>query len=379
VFSQREKLKRNIAIWIHGGVGTGLASQGQPVIMRLIHWLSAQYNVDVYSLSSANENFSPSGFALYSTGTNTRKGFMQWLRLIRTFFKNNRKKRYDCLYSFWGYPSGIVTYFVGMMVGLPAILHLQGGDAVGLTEPPYGIFQHRIRGSVCRYVYNRCSALIALTQIQKSFLKANGIERTVNVIPYGVDEKIFSFRAKAFSERKYKFLHVGNLTPIKGQEMLLKTFSIVCSHLNGELTIVGPDYSDGLLSTLAKSLNILDRVRFVGHQLHHDLPAFYHDAHVLIHTSLYEGQAVVFAEAASCGTMLAGTRVGMLADMGDACGICVDNRDHEQLANRIVEILHAPEEFQKLTRAAKAWVHERDEQHTFHAIQKIIDKTIQKR
>jgi glycosyltransferase involved in cell wall biosynthesis len=371
-------LKKRIAIWTHGGVGSGLASQGQPVIMRLIQWLATEYDVDVYSLFPANESFSPSGFSVYTARSHTRSSLKRWLALTSIFFRNNRNRKYDCLYAFWGYPSGTVAYFVGKLIGCPVILHLQGGDSVGLSDPPYGVFQHRIRGAICRHVYNRCASLISLTNTQKSFLVGNGIKREVDVVPYGVDEKIFSFKTKSLSEKKFKFLHVGNLTPVKGQEMLLKTFSKVCEQVNAELTIVGPDYHDGSLVKLVTSLNIQDRVRFAGHQLYHDLPSFYHDAHVMIHSSFYEGQAVVFAEAASCGTLIVGTRVGMLADMDDDCGIRIDNRDHEGLANRIIEVLRSPQNCQKYIHAAKAWVHERDEHYTFHSIKKIIDKTIHK-
>lgn len=373
---QRDDVKKRISIWTHGGVGSGLASQGQPVIMRLIQYLATQYHVDVYSLRSTNDNYSPQGFSVHSPPKRIGSDIARWFWLFSMFRRSHKQNKYHCVYAFWGYPSGVVAYFIGKLIGCPAILHLQGGDSVGLSSPPYGIFRHHIRGALCRFVYNRCSRLIALTKTQSSFLVKNAIRRQIDVVPYGVDEKIFSFRTKSSSGGVIRFLHVGNLTPIKGQEMLMMTFLKLREQLAAELIVVGPDYDNGSLIALSKNLGVYDSVRFAGHQLYHDLPSFYHDAHVLIHTSVYEGQGVVFAEAASCGTLLAGTKVGMLEDMGDSCGIRVDYGHHEELAHKILNTLRSAEATQLYIRSAKAWVHERDEQLTFRSVKKIIDETI---
>jgi glycosyltransferase involved in cell wall biosynthesis len=63
------------------------------------------------------------------------------------------------------------------------------------------------------------------------------------------------------------------------------------------------------------SLGIANCVTFVGDVPHHELPALYRAADVFVQSSLHEGQGMALLEAGACACALAGTRVGILADL----------------------------------------------------------------
>ncbi len=85
------------------------------------------------------------------------------------------------------------------------------------------------------------------------------------------------------------------------------------------------------------------------------MPAFYDEAHILLHTSLYEGQGLVFMEAAASGTLIAGTCVGILSDMGEDCGLRVSVKEPKLLAEKIMQALQT-KNYLAMTGAARMWV-----------------------
>lgn len=368
--------KRSIAIWIHGGIGGGLFGQGHPAIQQLVKRLSRHLDIDVFSALSPEKDFHPDGFRIFSAPSRVQWRWYRWSYLIWKFMAHRFRKRYDLVYSFWGYPAGLVAVVLGKIYGTPSVIHLQGGDAVRIASLRYGVFASPVRAAICRFVYARCACIIALTSYQAACLKANGVAKDPVIIPYGPDVQQFAYRPERFANQVVQFLHVGNLTPVKGQEVMLKVFSEIANRIPSELVIVGEDYDGGRLKRLCTSLGIGDRVRFAGAQPHEAMPDFYHSADILLHTALYEGQGVVFAEAAACGTVLAGTAVGLLADMGERCGIAVAVEDTSELATKITKVLADKDELRRMREAARAWVQEKDLEYTERRVRETLTELL---
>ncbi|MBY0433410.1 MAG: glycosyltransferase, partial [Cyclobacteriaceae bacterium] len=310
------KSNRRIAIWIHGGLGGGYHGQGIPVISNLIQDMAASLDVTVYSMLPANRDYKPTGFEFYSPAQIIRPTFLRWIFLVTKFLFNHLFNRYTILYAFWGYPAGRMVTLLGKLLKLPSVIHLQGGDSVYLPSIQYGSLTPSRRDAIIRS-YQQCTRLIALTEFQTEKVRSQDVSRPIDIIPFGVDRSMFQrINKEPLKNRPLRCLHVANLIPVKNQEVLLNIFEALQSMGPCELRIVGLDHLNGQLEASCKRRGIAAKVWFVGQQTQQEVAGHYAWADVLLHTSIYEGQAVVIGEAWASGCLVAGTLVGLLANVG---------------------------------------------------------------
>lgn len=364
-----------VAIFLHGGIGGGHFAQGQPPIQQLVTRLARNFEIEVYSLSAPAAGYQPENFRITSVpwrGLN----LAGWAYLSVKFLIAHKREPYRLVYAFWGYPAGSLAVMLGKLTGVPSVIHLQGGDAVSIPSLKYGVFYPFLSSAICRVAYARCSRLIALSGFQAACLKKNNVRRTPVVIPFGPDTSMFSFVPDRFDQPVVRFLHVGNQTPIKGQRAMLEVFSVVARKLPCRLVLIGADYYNGQLTELCTALGIEQKVEFLGPQPHEAMPGYYHEADILLHTPEFEGQGVVFAEAAACGTLIAGTNVGMLADMGEKCGIGVSSGEYRKLPERILAILGSQDTIREMRYNALRWVLEKDVNYCEAQIAGVLNELI---
>ena len=369
-------MKKKIAIWIQGGIGGGMFSQGYPAINQLIAGLSEQYDIDIYSQLPANPDYIPQGFRFYSLNSKIKSGTLRWIYLFFVFLIKHIRKPYKVLFSFWGYPAGAISVVLGLVTRRPSVVYLHGGDSVCIPSIPYGVFCDPKRARICRWAYPRSSRLLTISHYQATRLKAQGIAKETDVVPYGIDAAVFAFKEARFETPSVRFIHVGNQTPIKDQRTMLEAFSFVAQSIPASLTIVGPDFFGGQLKEWCISLGIEHLVTFIEPQPNAQLASYYHQADIMLHTSLYEAQGFVFAEAAACGTLIAGTRVGMLADMGEACGIIVEPGQSKLLAEKILSTLKKPDELKAKQLAALQWTQKINADYTVKKITEILNEVM---
>lgn len=370
-------MKKRIALFLPGGIGGGLFSQGQPVLMQTVDQLAKQFDITVFSFHPSNSDYQPSHLKFISPESAIKRGMARWYLLILMFLKHHRKNKFQVLYACWGFPSGVLVALLGKVLGLPSIIHLQGGDVVWLPQIKYGSLRNFFSRALARYAYQKADEVIALTQYQAKYLQKMRVNRSVNIIPYGVDLKLFSTKEFCYnSTRELRCLHVANLSAIKDQATLIKTFALVSDSVNAKLRVVGFDTLNGVLKEMVKEVGLQDRVEFYPSQPYHQMNEFYHWADVFILTSLYEGQGIVLAEAAASGVLLAGTSVGLLDDLGSEYGIIANPQEADELANQIIVSLSKPEWLNTKVKNSYSWAKENDLSHTVSKIVEVIKRTI---
>ena len=363
-------MKKRLAIFMHGGVGGGFYSQGQPNIAALVNELARDYTVTVYSHFRANKNFSPS-YHFVSAPKILKIGTVRWLWLATAFLVDHIKHKHHVLYAFWAYPAGFWCVLVARFCRVPSIVHLQGGEVVGLSAIQYGgLLRPRSRRLV-KWTLQKASTVIALTQYQKKF--AEKIEsRSYHVIPFGVDANQFCFHTKQFHQ-PLRCLHVGSFIPVKDQSTLLKCFAQLSQQIPAVLQLVGEGYLESDLKLECKSLNIDSLVTFSGFHPHTDIHKFYKWADVLIHTSLYEGQCLALTEAAASGVLTAGTNVGLISDLGSDCCVVAETGEAEELARGIIAVIQNPEERSTKIENARKWSEANSFRKSYQQIRQVID------
>ncbi|MGI8925433.1 MAG: glycosyltransferase [Tepidiformaceae bacterium] len=187
----------------------------------------------------------------------------------------------------------------------------------------------------------------------------------MHTIPCGIDLELFYPRPRAESRAALGLhptapvlLWVGRLEKLKGVDILIRAIAQL-DDPNVTLLIVGGDaHAEPLRAELqaqAASLEIADRVRFIGAVAHDLLPAYYSAADVCVVPSYYESFGLVAVEAMACGTPVVASRVGGLVSTVEdgVTGYLIPWRCPEPFAEKLEVLLGNPELRANFSRAAR--------------------------
>ena len=198
-------MKKRVAIWLYGGIGTGHFSQGQPLLEKLVRELCSEFEIVVYSQSLVNKDYVSKGFKLRFASLNVKNGSMRWLVLMALFLRDHFRSRYQVLCAFWGFPGGFLATLLAWMMHMPSIVNLQGGDSVGISSLNYGVMHRPMFKRLALWTYNKATILTTLTFYQKDLINRQGISRPIFVIPLGVDRSVFRAGSKKNEGLRLKF------------------------------------------------------------------------------------------------------------------------------------------------------------------------------
>jgi len=367
-------MKRKLAIWTHGGIGTSAGSQGHPLVTQVTEKLADQFDVSVFSLSAVNNDFQPKNFKIFYVPPNIFPNALRWIYLLLLFLSKKRSERYEILFSFWGYPTGTVVVVLGKILRLPSIINILGAESANVPSIRYGHLRKFIPRKIVLWTCRHATELIAVSGYQIETLKRYSLKRDiVHIIPWGVNAAVFN-PSNQRTEVPLKIVHVANLTPVKDQETLIKTFMMVRRKLPAKLRIIGPDFMNGRIQELVDEYELTADVEYVGFVLNKDLVSHYHWADVFMLTSLSEGQNNAATEALACGLVLAGTNVGILFDIGFDVGVVAEPRDYHQLAEKLVALYADSEKWNRKKSAARRWSVKHDLTWTIDQLTRIIDE-----
>jgi glycosyltransferase involved in cell wall biosynthesis len=344
-------VRRRVGIIIPGGIGTGSRNIGIPVLEQLTTLLGSDIDITVFSLFKVNEDYVPKNFVI--RGISGRNAVVKYLRLFWCFRQLHRQNPFDVIHGYWALPSGFLAVVIGRIFRVKSVVSILGGDAASLPSIGYGQLRGVFQRNLVMWTLHHADERTALTQYSVNHLVRSGLKKPIKVIPWGVDPAMFSWKEKAI-EIPVQFLHVANLTPVKDQSTLLRAFKLISQEVSAELTIIGEGPLEEGMRSLANILGVSDKVRFMGLQPYDQLPFYYHASVILLHTSLSEGQSEVVTEAMSCGLLVCGTRVGLMADLPEAC-LAVDPEDFQSLANQVIGALKDRQLMNQFRYKAREW------------------------
>ena len=132
---------------------------------------------------------------------------------------------------------------------------------------------------------------------------------------------------------------VGRLVPVKGQRFLLEAVRELPTTVHAVIVGGGPEREG--LERLARSLDVADRVHFLGHR--DDLDEVYPAFDVFCLPSLAEGLPRTVLEAQACGVPVVATNVGGLPEaVCRSAGILVPPGEPAAIAAAISRVLDRP-------------------------------------
>lgn len=365
-----------IAIWVYGGIGGGNFSQGIPTINNLISRLAKEHDVTIYSILPANADFIPVNFKFRSVMRSIPLPSIRILFLTIIFFGEHLRKPYDIMHGIWAYPASTIAVALGKLLGIPSIASVHGGEAACIPKIGYGNMYNSRSKKLTLWTCHNASALNFISEFQYEEMQRHGLKRkNVSVIPFGADIEMFAPLTKP-AAKTIKILHVANLTEVKDQATLLKSFKEIIKTHHATLRIVGEDYLNGELQLLAEELGIEHHVAFIGPVPYREILAHYAWADVMLHTSLYEGLPSAIVEAMASGVVVVSTQVGIVADLGEGYfGICPMKYEKE-IAIKLISIWDNQPLYDALRRKSLVWAQSHSADWTSRQFEQLYDQVL---
>ncbi len=183
-------------------------------------------------------------------------------------------------------------------------------------------FPHKSRyaSTFTRKVLNSADAICATSQKLKDGTVAlyPEFESKINVIPFGVDMKLFQ---PSKSEKTEDQITIGTaklLEEIYQIDLLMKIFDTIAEdHPNLRLRIAGEGPEKNKLLELKASLRNGDRIHFLGQVENDKLPDFLNQLDIFAMPSRFESFGVSALEASACGLPVVAFKVGGLPEILD--------------------------------------------------------------
>ena len=366
--------KPAIAIVVPGGIGT---HENIPVLLELLRRLAATFDVSIYSLS--NLELHPS----LASASCTVVGAPRLIKsnVIKTFYfiwkirKDHAIKQFAVIHGFWIMLQGVIAVLSGKMLNIPSVVTLPGGDVTYIPAIRYGSLSNPMKRKLAAWCIGHASRIVMLTRFQQAVMQAHGISRKqISIIPFGIDVNRFKFQSRSFS-MPLQLISIGNLNRVKDPFTLIRTFSSLTRKHECCLTIIGSDILHGEVQEYARNLGVYEKIRWLGKLSYDKISSELSSANILLLTSLYEGQAVVILEAFASGVIVVGTKVGMLADIGND-NLTASPGDAVGLTNSIEELIRHPENIGSLQSKNRSYAESFSTEWTYNEYVKLYNELI---
>lgn len=174
--------------------------------------------------------------------------------------------------------------------------------------------QHYTDVELARIYYKKAHHILVHTKMQKKTMEGmemfKGLD--IRVFPLGVDCEVFKPNSKeSTTSDNPKLLYVGRIVEWKRVHLAIEALHTLVQNgfPKANLKIIGPTSSECYLTELkdlVEKYNLTENVFFLGHQEHHELPAFFQEADLLVLPSDKETFGMVMIESMACGTPVAG-------------------------------------------------------------------------
>jgi glycosyltransferase involved in cell wall biosynthesis len=220
------------------------------------------------------------------------------------------------------------------------LLHLAGGELVGLSDIGYGM-RCSMRGAASlAFVLRRARCVTVATPYMQRLAASRGVE--ASLVPLGVALDRWPVRPpvpRRAGERAV-LVHVGDLRPVKDQGTLLDVaMRLRAQGVVFELHVAGIDTMDGALQRSEAARALGGVVHWHGLLDRASLRALLERAQLLLVTSRHEAGPLAVLEAAVAGVPTVGTAVGHVDELAPEGAVAVPIGDSVALADAVAALL----------------------------------------
>lgn len=243
--------------------------------------------------------------------------------------------------------TGLIGYFLKIARGIDYSVYIFGAEFA----------KHKSLKWLHRLLLNKAKTLIVISEFAKDVVIREGIRnrRFIKASP-GVDLKKFQpgLDCQEIANRyqlqgKKVIFTVSRLARNKGFDTAIKALKGVLRRMPGVVYVIGGEGPCEMeLKALAKSLNLQDKVIFVGFIPDDDLPKYYElcDVFLLLTREIkekgnVEGFGMVFIEANACGKAVVGGKAGGTPEavVEGKTGFLVDPLNLSEISEKLIQLL----------------------------------------
>ena len=246
-------------------------------------------------------------------GLSTAGAFV-FARIVGRLRELHRKHPIDLIHAHGALPCGHAAMLLKEELEIPFVVSVHGLDA--FSERQVGGRSGKLCRRISQRVYSASSRVICISEkVRECVLEGAGRSCRTSVVYNGVDPEQFSSGRDAAVDAPV-ILSVGNLIPIKGHDVLIRSVASLSSEFSQlRLEIIGEGPERSALAALAAKLQIAERVRFHGHQSREQVAAAMRRCTIFALPSRYEGLGCVYLEAMSVGKPVIGCRGQGIAEV----------------------------------------------------------------
>lgn len=255
----------------------------------------------------------------------------------------------DVINTHFVVPTGPLGFLLSRIYRRPNVLTLHGGD---IYDPSKKFSPHRLPllRPVIRSLLRGASRVVA----QSSDTKARAesyfhCDRHIDVIPLGIEEPTHLIRVPKGNSCHFNVVTVGRLVPRKRVDLLITAFAHASIPLS-ILTIVGNGPLLGDLKSLARNLQVSDKVRFIEDACDEEKYRILASADLFASASSHEGFGLVFLEAMYCGLPVISYGVGGQRDFleNNRTGVIVESDDAKDFSEALKQFAHSRDLVQRV-------------------------------
>ena len=318
----------------------------------------------------------------------------------------HRERKYDATWSLMAtYNSFAALFFKLTHLKVPFLFTLQDGDPIPYLKrralPLYPLF---------KMIFTRADHIQCISNYLADWAKEMGVKCPVSVVPNGVNYRLFSERVP---ESRLGALQ-GQIGRKDGDIFLITASRLVVKNAVGDiiealkylptnvkLLVLGTGYEEKRLRELAREIEAVgvgengtlflknhglprgererevgrmvfqkqssilsdatQRVQFLGHISHDELPAYLQASDIFIRPSLSEGFGNSFIEAMAAGIPVIATPVGGIVDFlkDGETGLFCEVKNPKSIAQKVEKLIKDKESREHIVRNARKMVEEK--------------------
>jgi Glycosyltransferase len=201
-----------------------------------------------------------------------------------------------------------------------------------------------------KIMYRNYDKIISISEDVNEIIKAHTKldESKYTVITNGIDLSLFTpkFRKNKEHAEIKTIIQVSLFNLQKDQKTLIKSLQYLPENIH--VTFAGDGDTRKDCEQLAKSLNLTDRVRFLGNR--NDVPELLSSADIVVQSSHWEGFGLAALEGMAMGKPVIATDVPGLRQTVKSAGILFPVGDAKALADEITKLVSDEEYYNKVAK-----------------------------